>query len=99
MPSTIFSSPSTNSDSGPRCRGMLLVGSVWAKSAWGDYWVWDPTESWSLVTWLVYGVYLHMRHVRGGRGSLAAWLAIGGFAVVLFGYLGMAALPTAAEGD
>ncbi len=77
----------------------LLIGSVWAKSAWGDYWVWDPKESWSLVTWLVYGVYLHLRHVKGWRGSRASWLAIAGFAIVLFTYLGMSMLPTAADSE
>ena len=71
----------------------LLVGSVWAKSAWGDFWVWDPKENWSLVTWLVYGAYLHLRKVRGWRGERAAWLAIIGFAVVMFTYLGMASSP------
>ncbi len=75
----------------------LLVGSVWAKSAWGDFWVWDPKENWSLVTWLVYGAYLHLRKVRGWRGERAAWLAIIGFAVVMFTYLGMGILPTAEE--
>lgn len=77
----------------------LLIGSVWAKNAWGDYWVWDPKESWSLVTWLVYAVYLHLRHVKGWRGARASTIAIVGFGVVLFTYLGMAALPTAAESD
>lgn len=75
----------------------LLVGSVWAKSAWGDYWVWDPKENWSLVTWLVYGGYLHLRRVRGWRGERGAWLLIAGFAVVMFTYLGMNMLPTAEE--
>jgi cytochrome c-type biogenesis protein CcsB len=75
----------------------LLVGSVWAKSAWGDFWVWDPKENWSLVTWLVYGAYLHLRKVRGWRGDRAAWLAIIGFAVVMFTYLGMNLLPTSEE--
>lgn len=75
----------------------LLVGSVWAKSAWGDYWVWDPKENWSLVTWLVYGGYLHLRRVRGWRGDKGAWLLIAGFAVVMFTYLGMNMLPTAEE--
>jgi cytochrome c-type biogenesis protein CcsB len=75
----------------------LLVGAVWAKSAWGDFWVWDPKENWSLVTWLVYGGYLHLRRVRGWRGDKGAWLLIGGFAVVMFTYLGMNLLPTAAE--
>jgi cytochrome c-type biogenesis protein CcsB len=75
----------------------LLVGSVWAKSAWGDFWVWDPKENWSLVTWLVYGGYLHLRRVRGWRGEKGAWLLIAGFAVVMFTYLGMHLLPTAEE--
>ena len=75
----------------------LLVGSVWAKSAWGDFWVWVPKENWSLVTWLVYGGYLHLRRVRGWRGDKGAWLLIAGFAVVMFTYLGMHLLPTAEE--
>lgn len=75
----------------------LLVGSIWAKSAWGDYWVWDPKENWSLVTWLVYGGYLHLRRVRGWRGEKGAWLLVVGFAVVMFTYLGMSMLPTAEE--
>jgi cytochrome c-type biogenesis protein CcsB len=75
----------------------LLVGSIWAKSAWGDYWVWDPKENWSLVTWLVYGGYLHLRRVRGWRGEKGAWLLVMGFAVVMFTYLGMSMLPTAEE--
>jgi cytochrome c-type biogenesis protein CcsB len=75
----------------------LLIGSVWAKSAWGDYWVWDPKENWSLVTWLIYGAYLHLRRVKGWRGDRAAWIAIAGFAVVMFTYLGMEMLPTAQE--
>jgi cytochrome c-type biogenesis protein CcsB len=75
----------------------LLVGSVWAKSAWGDFWVWDPKENWSLVTWLIYGGYLHLRRVRGWRGERGAWLLIVGFAVVMFTYLGMHLLPTAEE--
>ena len=75
----------------------LLVGSVWAKSAWGDFWVWDPKENWSLVTWLVYGAYLHLRRVKGWKGEKGAWLAVAGFAVVMFTYLGMEMLPTAQQ--
>jgi cytochrome c-type biogenesis protein CcsB len=75
----------------------LLFGSVWAKSAWGDYWVWDPKENWSLVTWLIYGAYLHLRRVKGWKGDKGAWLAIAGFAVVMFTYLGMEMLPTAQQ--
>jgi cytochrome c-type biogenesis protein CcsB len=75
----------------------LLIGSVWAKSAWGDYWVWDPKENWSLVTWLVYAAYLHLRRVKQWRGRRLACLSIAGFAIVMFTYLGMELLPTAAE--
>jgi len=75
----------------------LLVGSVWAKAAWGDFWVWDPKENWSLVTWLVYGAYLHLRKVKGWRGDAAAWVAIIGFAVVIFTYVGIGMLPTSDE--
>jgi cytochrome c-type biogenesis protein CcsB len=75
----------------------MLAGSFWAKSAWGDYWVWDPKENWSLVTWLIYAGYLHLRYTQEWRGKKAAWLAIAGFALVLFTYLGMELLPTAAE--
>jgi cytochrome c-type biogenesis protein CcsB len=75
----------------------LLVGSIWAKAAWGDFWAWDPKENWSLVSWLVYAAYLHLRHIKGWRGERAAWLAIGGFAVVMFTYLGMQMLPTASQ--
>ena len=42
----------------------IISGSVWAKQAWGRYWGWDPKETWSLITWFVYGIYLHLRHGR-----------------------------------
>jgi cytochrome c-type biogenesis protein CcsB len=77
----------------------LFIGSVWAKSAWGDYWMWDPKENWSLVSWLVFGSYLHLRRVKGWQGRRAAWLVIAGFAVVMFTYLGMSLLPTAGESE
>ena len=73
----------------------LFFGSVWAKQAWGDYWVWDPKENWSLVSWLGYGAYLHLRRVKGWQGQRGAWLAIACFAAVMFTYLGMEMLPTA----
>ena len=75
----------------------LLIGAVWAKDAWGDYWVWDPKESWSLITMLLYAGYLHLRYVKGWRGRKAAWFAILGFAAVMFTYLGMQVLPTAGD--
>ena len=60
----------------------------WADVAWGSYWSWDPKETASLVTWLIYGAYLHARVVRGWRGDRAAWLLVVGFGAVLFTYFG-----------
>lgn len=71
----------------------LILGAMWAKFAWGRYWSWDSKENWALVTWLVYLTYLHLRFVRGWHGRRASWLAVGGFGVVLFTYLGMHLLP------
>jgi cytochrome c-type biogenesis protein CcsB len=66
----------------------IVLGAVWANEAWGTYWSWDPKETASLVTWLIYGSYLHARVVRGWRGERAAYLLILGFAAVLFTYFG-----------
>lgn len=67
----------------------IITGSVWANSAWGTYWSWDPKETWSLITWLIYAALLHARSLQGWRGSRVAWLSILGFACVLFTYFGV----------
>lgn len=67
----------------------IITGSVWAHSAWGSYWSWDPKETWSLITWLVYAALLHSRMIRGGRGKKLAILSIIGFSCVLFTYFGV----------
>ena len=67
----------------------IVTGSVWAHYAWGSYWSWDPKETWSLITWLVYAVMLHTRLVRGWRGRRMAMMTIVGFVSVLFTYLGV----------
>jgi cytochrome c-type biogenesis protein CcsB len=67
----------------------ILTGAVWANSAWGSYWTWDPKETWSLVTWFIYAIFLHCRFVRGWRGKPAAWIAVAGFVSVLFTYFGV----------
>jgi len=72
----------------------IITGSVWAHYAWGSYWSWDPKETWSLITWLVYAVMLHTRLVRGWRGKRMAILAVVGFGCVLFTYLGVNLLPS-----
>ena len=66
----------------------IVLGAVWANEAWGTYWSWDPKETASLVTWLIYGSYLHARVVRGWRGQRAALLLLVGFGAVLFTYFG-----------
>lgn len=67
----------------------IITGSVWANSAWGTYWSWDPKETWSLITWLVYAAMLHSRYMRGWQGTKLAVFAIAGFACVLFTYFGV----------
>ncbi len=71
----------------------IMTGSVWAHYAWGSYWSWDPKETWSLITWLVYAIMLHSRYVRGWRGKRMAVMAIVGFLSVLITYLGVNYLP------
>jgi cytochrome c-type biogenesis protein CcsB len=67
----------------------ILTGAVWANSAWGTYWSWDPKETWSLITWLIYAAFLHFNFMRGWRGRRAAWISIIGFVSVLFTYYGV----------
>jgi cytochrome c-type biogenesis protein CcsB len=67
----------------------IITGSVWAHSAWGSYWSWDPKETWSLITWLVYAALLHGRMIRGWKGKRLATLSILGFICVLFTYFGV----------
>lgn len=67
---------------------MILLGALWADTAWGRYWGWDPKETAAFVTWLLYGAYLHARVVRDWKGNRAAWLLIAGFIAVLFAYFG-----------
>ncbi len=64
--------------------GGLVFGMIWANKAWGSYWNWDPKETWALVTFLVYSVYLHVRIARGWSGIWTACLAVAGFSVTLF---------------
>ena len=67
----------------------IVLGAVWANVAWGTYWNWDPKETASLVTWFIYGMYLHARVVRGWRGKKAAFLLLVGFAATLFTFFGI----------
>lgn len=71
---------------------MLVTGAIWAEFSWGSYWSWDPKETWALITWLIYAVYLHVRLMRNWRGKRAALLSIIGFGAVLFTFIGVSYL-------
>ena len=71
----------------------IITGAVWANSAWGTYWSWDPKETWSLITWFVYAILLHARLVRNWSGRSIAYLSIIGFTAVIFTYFGVNLLP------
>jgi cytochrome c-type biogenesis protein CcsB len=64
----------------------IALGAYWANSAWGRYWGWDPKETSALVTWLIYGIYLHTHNLRGWAGARSAWVLVIGFGAVLFTY-------------
>ncbi|QDL36508.1 c-type cytochrome biogenesis protein CcsB [Rhodoferax sediminis] len=66
-----------------------VLGALWAAEAWGGYWSWDPKETWALIVWLNYAAWLHMRLVKGLRGTVAAWWALSGLAVTSFAFLGV----------
>ena len=67
----------------------IVTGAIWAENAWGSYWSWDPKETWSLVTWIIYAIYLHLRIRNGWKGKTAAVFAVIGFICVLFTYIGV----------
>jgi cytochrome c-type biogenesis protein CcsB len=67
----------------------IITGAVWAHSAWGSYWTWDPKETWSLITWLIYASVIHSRMVRGWKGKKISILCIIGFSCVMFTYFGV----------
>jgi ABC-type transport system involved in cytochrome c biogenesis permease subunit len=68
---------------------MIVTGAIWANQSWGRYWAWDPKETWALITWLIYALFLHTRLTHGWRGRRAALFAVIGFIAVMFTYLGV----------
>ena len=66
-----------------------VLGALWAAEAWGGYWSWDPKETWALIVWLNYAAWLHMRLVKGLRGTISAWWALTGLGVTTFAFLGV----------
>jgi len=69
--------------------GGLVFGAIWADQAWGRYWGWDPKETWSLITWFVYAFYLHAKFIKGWKGTKTSMIAVIGFLVTMFTYLGV----------
>jgi cytochrome c-type biogenesis protein CcsB len=67
----------------------IISGAVWANEAWGSYWSWDPKETWALITWIVFAIYLHSRLLKGWQGEKAALIGSGGFFVLWICYLGV----------
>ncbi len=66
-----------------------VLGALWAAEAWGGYWSWDPKETWALIVWLNYAAWLHMRLMKGLRGTVASWWAFAGLGVTTFAFIGV----------
>jgi cytochrome c-type biogenesis protein CcsB len=64
----------------------VIAGAIWAEAAWGRYWGWDPKETWSFITWVVYAGYLHARSTAGWRGRRAGWFAVAAFLSLVVNY-------------
>lgn len=67
--------------------GALIFAMIWAQEAWSRFWGWDPKEVWALITWLFYAVFLHLRLTKGWEGKKSAWLAVIGFAIIMFNFV------------
>lgn len=67
--------------------GALVFAMIWAQEAWSRFWGWDPKEVWALITWLFYAVFLHLRLSKGWEGKKSAWLAVIGFAIIMFNFV------------
>lgn len=68
---------------------MIASGAIWANEAWGRYWGWDPVETWSLIAWAIYAIYLHLTLTMGWCGRKAAWVAVVALPIILFSLLGV----------
>jgi cytochrome c-type biogenesis protein CcsB len=66
-----------------------VLGALWAAEAWGGYWSWDPKETWALIVWLNYAAWLHMRLMKGLRGTVASWWALAGLGITTFAFIGV----------
>jgi len=73
----------------------LLFGALWAKEAWGHYWTWDPKETWALLTWMGYLIYIHLRHAHPKKVKVALWILSLSFVVLMMCWFGINYLPSA----
>jgi cytochrome c-type biogenesis protein CcsB len=73
---------------------MIAAGAIWAKDLWGSYWNWDPVETWSLISWLTYGIAIHLRVTFGWREARLAWLAIFALSTVIISFFGVSFMLT-----
>jgi ABC-type transport system involved in cytochrome c biogenesis permease subunit len=69
--------------------GALIFGAIWAEQAWGRWWSWDPKETWALITWMVYTLYLHVRLIMKKKDATASWIAVIGFLCTVFTFFGV----------
>ena len=64
----------------------IIAGAIWAEAAWGRYWGWDPKETWSFITWVLYAGYLHARATAGWKGTKAAWIGVAAAGALVIDY-------------
>jgi cytochrome c-type biogenesis protein CcsB len=77
----------------------IITGALWAKSEWGNYWSWEPRETWSLITWIIFAGLLHARITAGWRGKRTAILTIVGFLVIIGSFVGIRVFDLGQHGD
>ena len=68
---------------------VILSGAIWAEQAWSAFWTWDPKETWALITWILYAIYLHLRLRKKMSGKVMAWFVVIAVPVVLFTFVGV----------
>ena len=68
---------------------VILSGAIWAEQAWSAFWTWDPKETWALITWILYAIYLHLRLRKKLSGKVMAWFVVIAVPVVLFTFVGV----------
>jgi cytochrome c-type biogenesis protein CcsB len=68
---------------------MITAGAIWAKDLWGSYWSWDPVETWSMISWITYGIAIHLRVTFGWRDARMAWLVIAALSTVIISFFGV----------